>query len=311
MADVFVDSVLVETTLNGKPVEIVEDEKGMVKAFKTTEKENGKEDHHTKVEEGKPNADDEGDSKPLVSKQEHDSGKSSEGQKDRRLSSQGRGKTKTASSEDKLEGKASEAKKRSKKEPATPSPSLFVDRPARERKSIDRFVASVEKEKVRELKIEKGAGTLLRDIPNVVYMVSKKTGSDDSLQLLHKLLYGKRVKPHHAKQNILQFSGYVWGVDQGKEMGRVKERLEKCNKDSLLQVCELLDLSISKSGKKEDVVAKLFEFLESPAKTSNAITEEKMKGKKRKKRLGKSPRGKGAPSQTPRKRQKSEGTPKR
>eukprot|EP00249_Psilotum_nudum_P022966 c28705_g1_i1 orf=723-2438(-) len=309
MADV-VDSVLAETTSNGKPIDTLEEEKGTMKSF-TAEEENGKEEQRTELEDEKPSADGEDYSETLDSKQEHDHKKGSEEPKEKKASGESRGKTKTAPVVDKSEGKASEKRKRLKKEPATPSPSLFIDRPTRERKSIDRFVASIEKEKVRELKIEKGAGTLLKDIPNVAYMVSRRTKSDDSLQLLHKLLYGKRMKPPQVKQNILQFSGYVWGLDQEKEKGRVKERLEKCHKDSLVQVCELLDLIISKSGKKEDIVAKLLEFLESPHKTRDLLIEENLKGKKGKKRSRKSQKGgKGTPAQTPQKKRKSGGTPK-
>ncbi|KAF8410864.1 hypothetical protein HHK36_003401 [Tetracentron sinense] len=53
------------------------------------------------------------------------------------------------------------------KEPNTPVASS-LDRPVRERKSVERLVASFEKETVKEFRVEKGRGTPLKDIPNGV-----------------------------------------------------------------------------------------------------------------------------------------------
>eukprot|EP00250_Pteridium_aquilinum_P020416 c24806_g1_i1 orf=354-2054(+) len=195
-------------------------------------------------------------------------------------------------------------KKPENKEPTTP----VTDRPARERKSIDRFADSVEKEKEKpkEFKIEQGSGTCLRDIPNVVFKLSKRKWSDESVQLLHKLLYNRRVKPHLVKANILQFSGCVWGANEEKEKSKMKEKLEKCVKENLFQVSDLLDLNITKTTKKEDLVLRVFEFLDCPHKTTEKLVQEeeqRLREKKRNKTPTKGKRKK-SPGQTPRKRQK-------
>lgn len=218
---------------------------------------------------------------------------------------EGRGKRKktiSAGEQDKNGNGSQAGKKRRRKEASTPT----VERPARERKSIERFVASTEKE-VKEFKIEKGAGTALKDIPNIVLKLSKRKAADDVVQSLHKILFGKRAKPHVAKANILQFSGYVWSTNEEKEKAKVKERLEKCVKESLIQISDILDLNLLKSSKKEDGVLKLFEFLESPHKTSDKPFEEKQesKVKKSKRTLIKGMKRK-ASGNTPRKRQKAD-----
>ncbi|KAK5784816.1 hypothetical protein PVK06_039354 [Gossypium arboreum] len=48
-----------------------------------------------------------------------------------------------------------------------------------------------------------------RDGPIAVFKLSKRK-ADDNLQMLHIILFGKKVKPHNLKRNIGQFSGYVW-----------------------------------------------------------------------------------------------------
>lgn len=223
----------------------------------------------------------------------------------KKANGRGRGKAKKADIENQAkENNGSESRKRQKKEPTTP----LIDRPARDRKSIERFAASIEKEKVKEFKIEKGAGTALKDIPNIVFKLSKRKAQDEIVQLLHKVLYGKRIKAHLAKTNILQFSGYVWSVNEEKEKTKVKERLEKCVKESLLHLSDLLDLNLPKtSSKKEDVVLKLLEFLESPHKTTVKLLEEKeQKSKLKKRKITPVKETKKKTGQTPRKKQKRE-----
>lgn len=185
-----------------------------------------------------------------------------------------------------------ESKKRKIRELSTPT----LDRPSRERKTIERFVASNEKENVKEFTIEKGRGTLLKDIPNVVYKLSKRSRADENVRLLHAVLYGKRGKAFQLKNNILQFSGYVWGDNEEKLKGKVKEKLEKYNKENLLNLCDLLDIHVAKtSNKKEEIVAKLIEFLEAPHVTTDVLLEEKVQTLKAKKRKRKS---KGTPGKS-------------
>ncbi|KAI5071484.1 hypothetical protein GOP47_0013735 [Adiantum capillus-veneris] len=197
-------------------------------------------------------------------------------------------------------------KKAGKKRNRSELPSPTSDRPTRERKSVERLIVSPDKE-IKEFRIPKGTGTALKDIPNIVFKLSKRRSGDEAVQALHKVLFGKTSK-HAGKGNILKFSGFVWSGNEEKEKLKIKERLEKVVKEILYQIGDLLDLNLSKGSKKEEGVLKVFEFLESPHKTTNKLVEEKAKakkGKKAKKKVvkgakrgrspAKSPKGKKSP----------------
>ncbi|CAH1424780.1 unnamed protein product [Lactuca virosa] len=179
--------------------------------------------------------------------------------------------------------KASEEKKEDPKTPVARA----IDRPVRERKSVERLVAVIEKDTAREFHIEKGRGTALKDIPNVAFKLSKKKVSDDALKLLHTVLFGRRGKALLVKSNILRFSGFVWHENEEKQKAKVQEKLDKYNKEKLFEFCDLLDIPIVKtSAKKEDVVVKLIDFLLLPHITTSELVSEKeqpSKGSKRKK----------------------------
>ncbi|XP_042758284.1 DEK domain-containing chromatin-associated protein 4 isoform X2 [Lactuca sativa] len=179
--------------------------------------------------------------------------------------------------------KASEEKKEDPKTPVARA----IDRPVRERKSVERLVAVIEKDTAREFHIEKGRGTALKDIPNVAFKLSKKKVSDDVLKLLHTVLFGRRGKALLVKSNILRFSGFVWHENEEKQKAKVQEKLDKYKKEKLFEFCDLLDIPIVKtSAKKEDVVVKLIDFLLLPHITTSELVSEKeqpSKGSKRKK----------------------------
>ncbi|KAK8604660.1 hypothetical protein V6N13_099592 [Hibiscus sabdariffa] len=168
-----------------------------------------------------------------------------------------------------------------KKEPLTPS----SDRPTRERKVVERYsVPSAARSSTpKPLSIGKGPGTQLKDIPNVAFKLSKRK-FDDNLQMLHMILFGKKAKPQRLKRNIGQFSGYVWVQNEEKQKTKVKEKIEKCIKEKLVDFCDLLNIPIMKTTvRKEELSAKLLEFLESPHATTDILLADKeQKGKKRK-----------------------------
>lgn len=148
---------------------------------------------------------------------------------------------------------------------------------------------------------------MLKDIPNVFFKVSKRKKADETLQVLHRILFKRKANARLLKRNIFQFSGFVWGDDEKIQKGRVKERLDKCTKDRLLDLSELLDLQIRSSTKKEEFVGKLLEFLQSPQSTRDAILAEKeKKGKKKRKSktVRRTVKG-GASSERKQKKQKS------
>lgn len=151
------------------------------------------------------------------------------------------------------------------------------------------------------LVIFQGRGTQLKDIPNVAFKLSKRK-PDDNLHMLHSLLFGKKTKVNNLKRNIGQFSGYVWAENEEKQRTRVKERIDKCVKEKLIVFCDVLNIPINKSSvKKEELSAKLLEFLESPHATTDVLLAEKeQKGKKRVRKATSSK----SPGETPAKKKK-------
>ncbi|KAJ8766543.1 hypothetical protein K2173_023790 [Erythroxylum novogranatense] len=169
-----------------------------------------------------------------------------------------------------------------KKEPEPKTP--FSHRPQRERKSVERLVASIEKDAAKEFHIQKGQGTPLKDIPNVAFKLSRRK-MDDTFKLLHSILFGRRGKAVQIKSNISRFSGFVWHENEEKQKIKVKEKFDKCNKEKLLEFCDILDISIAKATtKKEDIVTKLIDFLVAPHATTTVLLAEKEKGSKSNKR---------------------------
>ncbi|XP_042378590.1 protein DEK-like [Zingiber officinale] len=189
----------------------------------------------------------------------------------------GRGRiAREKSGEGEEEGTAKRKRRSVAKEAATP-----VERPSRERKRVERFAAmSPRKTSVPKTpSFEQGSGQKLKDIPNVSFKLSKRK-ADENLRALHSLLFGRKSTVHYLKRNILQFSGYVWSQNEEKQRIRVKEKLDKYNKERLLDFCDLLDIhAVKTTTKKEEIVSNLMEFLESPCITRDVILTEK-KGKR-------------------------------
>ncbi|KAG6515888.1 hypothetical protein ZIOFF_026322 [Zingiber officinale] len=77
---------------------------------------------------------------------------------------------------------------------------------------------------------KKGSGQKLKDIPNVSFKLSKRK-ADENLRALHSLLFGRKST---EKQRI-----------------RVKEKLDKYNKERLLDFCDLLDIHAVKTTTKK------------------------------------------------------------
>ncbi|KAL5223178.1 hypothetical protein ABZP36_027891 [Zizania latifolia] len=178
--------------------------------------------------------------------------------------------------------KKGEADRPEKASPATPT----VERPSRERKTVERYseLAPRVTPAKKSPAILQGSGSKLKDIPNVSFKLSKRK-VDENLQSLHVLMYGKKSNVHFLKRNISQFSGFVWTDNQEKHRARIKEKLDKNNKEKLLDFCEILDIHVSKTTtKKEEVSAKLLEFLESPCITRDVVLTDEKKGKKRRRR---------------------------
>uniref|UniRef100_A0A1D1XML3 Protein DEK n=2 Tax=Anthurium amnicola TaxID=1678845 RepID=A0A1D1XML3_9ARAE len=187
-----------------------------------------------------------------------------------------------------------------------------IDRPVRERKTVERLVETLRKEPSKALLIEKGQGTPLKDIPNVAYKLSKR--KPDDIRSLHLLLFGRKGKASNFKSHIFQFSGFVWHENEEKQRAKVKEKLDKCIKNKLLDFCDVFDIPVSRAtSRKEDLVEKLLDFMVAPQATTDMILAEKeqsMKSRKRK-RLSRGRVSRSTPGKRLRKkRTKGEVTPK-
>ncbi|KAF9668061.1 hypothetical protein SADUNF_Sadunf15G0088100 [Salix dunnii] len=141
-------------------------------------------------------------------------------------------------------------------------------------------------------------------LDEVAFKLSKRK-PDDNLQMLHVILFGKKGKVHNLKRNIGQFSGYVWVENEDKQKAKVREKLDKCFKEKLMDFCDVLNIPINRSAvKKEELTVKILEFLESPHATTDVLLADmEQKGKKRKVSTGKSASPVEA-STTPAKKQK-------
>ncbi|KAG6525060.1 hypothetical protein ZIOFF_015012 [Zingiber officinale] len=124
-----------------------------------------------------------------------------------------------------------------------------VERPVRERKTVERLVEVIEKERSREFQVEKGRGTPLKDIPSVAHKLARKKPAD--IKLIHQTLFGRRGKAVNFKNHILEFSGFVWHESDEKQRAKMKEKLDKYVKDTLLDLCDLFDLPASKANSRK------------------------------------------------------------
>ncbi|XP_074584352.1 uncharacterized protein LOC141840310 [Curcuma longa] len=155
--------------------------------------------------------------------------------------------------------------------------SSSIERPVRERKAVERLVEVIENEASREFQVEKGRGTPLKDIPSVAHKLARK--KPDDIKLIHHTLFGRRGKAVNFKHHILQFSGFVWHESDEKQRAKMKEKLDKYVKDTLLDLCDLFDLPASKANsRKEELVEKLLDFLVAP----HPSNEQSRKSRKRK-----------------------------
>ncbi|KAG0548634.1 hypothetical protein BDA96_01G183300 [Sorghum bicolor] len=166
---------------------------------------------------------------------------------------------------------------------STPSP-YSLDRPARARKTVERLVEVIEKE---PLIVEKGRGTPLKNIPGVAKRISNKQPAE--LKLLHQILFGRFGKAVDFKSHILEFSGFLWHDSDKKHRAKAKEKLDKCSIETLLDLCNLLVIPVSRlNSTKDNIVAKLLDFIAEPrAKDDSTLSDDQgSNSRKRKREVG-------------------------
>ncbi|KAA3467371.1 DNA ligase 1 [Gossypium australe] len=147
-----------------------------------------------------------------------------------RESEEGKGskkRGKVQNSGEKVKEKIKKVEGKKETEQSTP----LRDRPVSEHKSVERLVASIDKDASREFQVKKAV---------------------------------------QVKSNISRFSGFVWLENEEKQKTKVKEKL--------LDFYDMLDIpSTRATARKEDIIAKLIDFLEAPHATTAVLLAEEDK----------------------------------
>mmetsp|Transcript_31519 Transcript_31519/g.89480 ORF Transcript_31519/g.89480 Transcript_31519/m.89480 type:complete len:396 (+) Transcript_31519:133-1320(+) len=158
---------------------------------------------------------------------------------------------------------------------------------ARARKAVDHFVVEALRGPSEVAVVKEGKGEKLSDIPNIVFHMSKVSGKDDLMNLLHRLLYGRPGKANTRKRDILAFSGFVY-EDKELEQEKDLDKVMKWKLEEIHRVMDLLDMQRG-TGSKEEKATRLLEFLEKPCALSDkdlaAKAEKKKAAAKRKREL--------------------------
>jgi len=149
----------------------------------------------------------------------------------------------------------------------------------RERKQVERLLPKEQAKK--ELKIVKGAGTALKDIPNVMFEMKKRTRKDKLLKDLHRFCFKQIAKEATLKSNLGEFSGVVYS-DKDKERELLADKIAALQNTQLAELGVLLDLPAPKSGTKDEKVEKILSFLEKPTASGGRMKDTPKRKKKAK-----------------------------
>ncbi|KXS17933.1 hypothetical protein M427DRAFT_54164 [Gonapodya prolifera JEL478] len=110
--------------------------------------------------------------------------------------------------------------------------------------------------------LPEGNGVPLGEIEPVKQALSKHLGSSDTLQGLHRVLYGARSKNNEVKAHLRAWKGFAEFSTTEEEEKR-KSKFDTWKMDGLKEVAEILQLP--HSGSKEDQINRIWEFLKKPA----------------------------------------------
>jgi hypothetical protein len=187
------------------------------------------------------------------------------------------------------EAKPKSAKKKAPASIAAPPTEEGGGRSKRERKTVEFYdPLAGKKQEEDEAMIKEGSGIKLRDIPNVAFKLSKITGSDDLCEAFHRVLYKRAGASKTRKRDILNFSGFVFGDTEEKEIESRKTGLNKWKLDLIHRLLDVLDIPRPSAGNdKAAKIEKILEFLKEPRALSSvdlaskeADKKEKLKAKK-------------------------------
>jgi len=174
-------------------------------------------------------------------------------------------------------------------------------------KKVERFDIVEEKSRLpKEVVIKKGKGTKFENIDPIAAQIKKRAKSDDLLQTLHTIVYGKASKDTDVKENLSKFSGLVYEDDE-KGRKALENKLNGYMLRPLRAIAALLGQD--PEGDREEIVERIANFLEKPKdfEKTYPIPGEKKK-RKRSSSRSKSPRSK---SPRKKKQKKDKNAPKR
>ena len=153
-------------------------------------------------------------------------------------------------------------------------------RQRRERKSVERLTLETTKSSPQD-KMQEGKGTMLRDIPNISYKLSKITGRSEVVEALHMLMYRRKGTAQSRKREVLDFRGLSFS-DESSEEKEIESRMTSMGKMTVAIIHEMMDLLDIKrgNGDKMSKMELLMSFLKQPKRLSDVDLAAKDAGKK-------------------------------
>lgn len=133
-----------------------------------------------------------------------------------------------------------------------------------------------------------GSGALLSEQPYVDEMVRKEHFKSPLLSKIHRLMYNRAGVMKKIKSSILSFSGIPDLDDDARE--RLAQRVGKLSMELLKRIMDTLGVNRSslsfedKKASKENLVARLVEWLEKPTETTQKPPSAKKKRSSTKKK---------------------------
>lgn len=143
---------------------------------------------------------------------------------------------------------------------------------SRVRKQVERLTAAKPKA-AKPLVVPDGPGTALADCPNVVELIGKIKSNEIIFKRMWSLMYPGQAGAKHTtiKANIRKFSGWNFGSakDNEAQVAKVRTKTDKWTLPLLKRIADVLDLE--HTGKKAELIDRLFDFLASPSARDGEI----------------------------------------
>jgi len=174
-----------------------------------------------------------------------------------------------------------------------------TERPKRERKQVEKFKVA-EAPTPSKFVVEPGSGIPLQNFPFFVKGLEGHGADSDVAKMLHHVIFGNLGKKIDRKKQIRCFSGFAPGV-KDERLAKILENKKKWTV-ALLKECLSL-VGVSQVGTREEIAAKLTDYLDSPTVTKSDGSTKTVGGKGQKRKASSS--AKGAKGKSARKKSKT------